>query len=98
MVQRGNKDPAVINNLAAARFMLGRGAEAESLWRPLVEGGVPAEAIYNLGNALARRGEHRAAWELFRRYGQSGGSEAARVKERAEVKARLFGFEAGGNP
>ncbi len=92
MLQRGNKDPAVTNNLAAARFMLGRGAEAEALWRPLAEAGVPAEAIYNLGNALGRRGEHKAAWELFQRYGQGVGSQADRVKERGEIKARLFGF------
>jgi len=96
MVQRGNKDTAVQNNLAAARFMLGRGAEAEALWRPLADAGAPAEAIYNLGNALGRRGEHKAAWELFQRYGKGAGSQADRVKERAEVKARLFGF-GGGN-
>jgi len=92
MAQRGNKDPAVSNNLAAARFMLGRGAEAEALWRPLANAGAPVEAIYNLGNALGRRGEHKAAWELFTRYGQSGGSQADRVKERGEIKARLFGL------
>ncbi len=92
MMQRGSTDPAVANNLAAARFMLGRGAEAETAWRPLADSGIPPEAIYNLGNALGRRGEHRAAWELFQRYGQSGGSQADRIKERAETKARLFGF------
>ncbi|MBK9129499.1 MAG: hypothetical protein IPM13_17190 [Phycisphaerales bacterium] len=95
MIERGNRDPAVANNLGAARFMLGRGAEAEALWRPLTDGGVPAEAIYNLVNAPGRRGDHRAAWELFRRYGQSGGSQADRIKDRADVKARLFGFGGG---
>lgn len=95
MIERGNRDPAVANNLGAARFMLGRGAEAETLWRPLADGGTPAEAIYNLGNALARRGDHRGSWELFRRYGQSGGSQADRIKDRADIKARLFGFGGG---
>ena len=96
MVQRGNVDPAVANNLGAARFMLGRAGDAEALWRPLADKGLPAEAIYNLGNALGRRGDHRAAWELFRRYGDSGGSDAAKVRERAGVKAELFDF--GGAP
>jgi tetratricopeptide (TPR) repeat protein len=92
LAQRGNADPAATNNLGAARFMLGRPQEAETLWRPLAESGLPAEAIYNLGNALGRRGEHKAAWELFKRYAASGGSQAERVKDRADVKARLFGF------
>ncbi len=95
MVARGNKDPSVANNLAAARFMLGRGQEAEGAWKQLADAGAPAEAIYNLGNALGRRGDHRAAWELFVRYGQSGGPQADRVKDRADTKARLFGFGGG---
>lgn len=96
MVQRGNADPAVANNLGAARFMLGRSADAEAVWRPLAERGAPLEAIYNLGNALGRRGDHRGAWELFKRYGDSGAGDAAKARERAGVKAELFDF--GGAP
>ncbi len=93
MVMRNPQaDPALKNNLGAARFMAGKTNEAEAIWRPLADAGTPVEALYNLGNALARKGEHRASWDLLQRYGQSGGPQADRARERAETKARLFGF------
>ncbi|MBL8786237.1 MAG: tetratricopeptide repeat protein [Deltaproteobacteria bacterium] len=98
VAQRGAKDPALDNNLAAARFMLGRAAEAEPVWKVLVDSGAPAEALYNLGNALGRKGDHKGAWELFKRYGQTTAPQAERIRERADVKARLFGFGQGGTP
>ncbi|MCC6622728.1 MAG: tetratricopeptide repeat protein [Deltaproteobacteria bacterium] len=92
MVARGVEDPGVKNNLGAARFMLGKATEAEALWRPLADAGAPAEALYNLGNALGRKGEHRASWDLLRRYVRTGGAAAA-LSGRVETKARLFGFQ-----
>lgn len=99
LAQRVPSEPAYAHNLAAARFMAGRTQEAEAAWRTLVDGGAPpapVEAIYNLANALARRGEHRQAFELFERYGKSSGPQAERARERAQTRARLFGY--GGGP
>lgn len=88
-------DTAFANNLAAARFMVGRAQEAEVAWKPLAEASTPLEAVYNLGNALARRGEHKAAFDLLDRYGRSNGPEADRARDRAKVRARLFGYAGG---
>jgi tetratricopeptide (TPR) repeat protein len=99
LAQRMPAEAAYSHNLAAARFMAGRSQEAEAAWRTLVDGGAPPapiEAIYNLANALARRGEHRQAFELFERYGKTGGPQADRARERAQTRARLFGY--GGAP
>jgi len=95
MLARGVEDAGVRNNLGAARFMLGRAADAEAVWRPLADAGSPVEALYNLGNALGRKGEHRASWELLRRYVRTGGAAAA-LSDRVDTKARLFGFQAEG--
>lgn len=99
LAQRVPTEPSYSHNLAAARFMAGRTQEAETAWRTLVENGAPPapiEAVYNLANALARRGEHRQAFDLFERYGKSGGPQAERARERAQIRARLFGY--GGGP
>jgi len=94
MLTRGVSDPGVVNNLAAARFMRGALGEAEAAWRPLAAAGAPVEALYNLGNALGRRGEHREAYDLWRRYVGTGGTAAA-LEGRVDAKARLFGFGKG---
>lgn len=92
MIARGVADPGVKNNLGAARFQLGKAADAEATWRPLADAGAPAEALYNLGNALGRRGDHQGSWALLKRYVATGGAAAA-LKDRVDAKARLFGFK-----
>ncbi len=96
MAERGVADPAVQNNLGAARFMLGRASDAEALWQPLAAAGQPSEALFNLGNALARRGDAAGGWKFLARYGASGQPGADKAKERADAIARLFGL--GGTP
>jgi tetratricopeptide (TPR) repeat protein len=90
-------DPVLSHNLAAARFMLLRTTEAEASWSALVDASPRIdEALYNLGNALARRGEHALATDFLVRYSKTNGPTAPLARERAATRLRLFG--PGGRP
>jgi tetratricopeptide (TPR) repeat protein len=90
-------DPISTHNVAAARFAAGRVDEAENAWRNA--NATPPESLWNLGNALARRGDHRGAWDQLRRYLATGATTARDDAERrVTTLQRLFGFAAGGAP
>jgi len=90
-------DAASRSNLGAAELARGRGDAAEAHWRALAAEGQPAEAFFNLGVLADRRGQHREAYEHFRRYLQRGGAAADAVRERVEAKERVFGFKVDGS-
>jgi tetratricopeptide (TPR) repeat protein len=95
LVASDGRNDGFIHNLAAARFMAGQGTDAETTWRGLIDNRAAiSEALYNLGNALGRRGEHREAFELLSRFGRTSAPEAPLGRERAAIKAKLFGFGA----
>ncbi len=78
------------NNLVVADWNRGRRRNAEKAWRAL-SGQVP-EAIFNLAVAVEAKGKHREAWQLYRRYAATGGAHAAKAREVADAKQRIFGF------
>ncbi|MCB9731500.1 MAG: tetratricopeptide repeat protein [Deltaproteobacteria bacterium] len=88
------KDPsdgAAATNAAAAVFMAGQPDAAEAAWRKLTAAGGPPEAFFDLGVALDRKGQPRAAYDALRSYVGLGG-QAGDAPERVKAKERVFGF------
>lgn len=84
-------DVAAATNAAAAVFMAGQHDAAAAAWRTLTAAGGPPEAFFDLGVALDRKGEPRAAYDAFKRYVDQGG-EAGDAPARVRAKERVFGF------
>ena len=84
------KDAATDSNLAVADWRRGKRRGVEKVWAALV--GQVAEASFNLAVALDARGKHEEAWRSYLRYAKSGGAHAAKAREVADAKQRIFGF------
>jgi tetratricopeptide (TPR) repeat protein len=84
------RDPVVDHNLLAVELRGNRKAKVEPKLRAL-SGGVP-EAWFNLGVTLEAQGRHEDAYKAFLRAGQLGGAHAAKARDLAEAKRRIFGF------
>jgi tetratricopeptide (TPR) repeat protein len=84
------RDTVVDHNLLAVELRTNRKAKLEARFRALT-GGVP-EAWFNLGVVLEAQGRHEDAFKAFLRAGQLGGPHAARARDLAEAKRRIFGF------
>lgn len=84
------RDAVVDHNLLAAELRANRKAKLEARLRALT-GTVP-EAWFNLGIALEVQARHEDAYKAFQRAGQLGGPHAAKARDLAEAKRRIFGF------
>lgn len=84
-------DAVLDHNLLVLELKANRKAKVEGRLRTL-SGAVP-EAWYNLAVTLEAQGRHEDAYKAFVRYGQMGGPYAAKARDLAEAKRRIFGFE-----
>lgn len=84
-------DAVLDHNLLVLELKANRKAKVEGRLRTL-SGSVP-EAFYNLAVTLEAQGRHEEAYKAFVRYGQMGGPYAAKARDLAEAKRRIFGFE-----
>ena len=85
-------DPTIEHNQQVVAWQQKRRKGAVDVWRKL-QGKVP-EALFNLGVAYEATGEQRQAWQAFLRYAETGRAHAARAREIADVKQRIYRFEA----
>jgi tetratricopeptide (TPR) repeat protein len=85
------RQAATTQNLAVLQWLAGRKGPAVKIWRS-VKNVVP-EAGFNLAVAAEDGGRHREAWQGYAAYGRTGRAHAAKAKEIAEAKRRVFGFE-----
>ena len=86
-------DPTIEHNQQVVAWQQKRRKVAANVWRKL-QGKVP-EALFNLGVAYEATGEQRKAWQAFVRYTETGRAHAARAREIADIKQRIYRFEAG---
>jgi tetratricopeptide (TPR) repeat protein len=86
------KDPIIEHNQQVVAWQQKRRKSALSVWRAL-QGKVP-EALFNLGVAHEANGDQKAAWTAFRRYAETNRAQAAKAREIADVKQRIYRFEA----
>ncbi|MGK0361199.1 MAG: putative Zn-dependent protease, partial [Bradymonadia bacterium] len=85
-------DPTIKHNQQVVAWLQKRRKVAANIWRKLQDK-VP-EAIFNLGVAYEAKGDQRKAWQAFARYAKTGREHAARAREIADIKQRIYRFEA----
>ncbi len=86
---RYGTSPEAQHNRALASYMAGNRGGALKTWRG---GGMPAEALCNLGVHYDNDGQPKMAYDYYQKCLARGGG-GKEIKGRIEVKRRLFGFE-----
>lgn len=86
-------DPTIEHNQQVVAWRQKRRKGAVKVWRAL-QAKVP-EALFNLGVAYEASGDQRKAWQAFVRYAETKRAHATRAREIADVKQRIYRFEAG---
>jgi tetratricopeptide (TPR) repeat protein len=87
------RTPQTSHNVAVADFQRGKKKGKDKVFRRLAAE-VP-EALFNLAVVLEAKGAHEPAFRAYRRYAATGGPHAAKARELADAKQRIFGFEEG---
>lgn len=85
-------DPIIEHNQQVIAWQQKRRKAALRVWRAL-QGKVP-EAVFNIGVAHEASGDQKAAWIAFKRYAETGRPHAEKAREIADVKQRIYRFEA----